>query len=64
MFWIFGHKAYGILAPWLGIEPIPPALEGKVLTTGSSGRFLKLFIYTVRMTKSALWWLWKGIETQ
>ena len=24
----FGHKAYGILAPWAGIEPAPPVLEG------------------------------------
>ena len=29
MFWIFGHKACGILTPQPGIEPIPPALEGK-----------------------------------
>ena len=32
MFWFFGHKAYGILAPQLGIESEPPALEGQVLT--------------------------------
>ena len=33
MFWCFGHKAYGILAPRLGIEPtaVPPALKNKVL---------------------------------
>jgi len=29
-FWL---KACGILAPRLGIKPIPPALEGEVLTT-------------------------------
>ena len=28
----FGLEACEILAPWPGIEPIPPALEGKVLT--------------------------------
>ena len=33
MFWCFGHKACGILAPQSGIKPIPPTLEGKVLTT-------------------------------
>ena len=33
-----GHKVYEILAPWLGIEPRPPALEGKVLTTGTPGK--------------------------
>ena len=31
MFWFLGHKAYGFLAPRTGIEPAPPALEGKVL---------------------------------
>ena len=30
MFWFFGHKACGILAPWLGIKPVPPALEGSL----------------------------------
>ena len=40
MFWglfgfFFGHEACGKLAPWAGIELRPPALEGKVLTTGS-----------------------------
>ena len=33
----FGHKAWGILAPWVGIEPVSPVLEGKVLTTGPPG---------------------------
>ena len=64
MVWIFRYKVCGILAPWLGIEPTPPALEGKDLTNGSPGTFLKFFIYTVRMTKSSLWWSWKGVETQ
>ena len=27
MLWLFGHEAYGILAPWLGIEPKFPTLE-------------------------------------
>ena len=30
----FGCEACGILAPQPGMEPAPPALEGKVLTTG------------------------------
>ena len=29
---------YGILAHWPGIEPTPPAVEGKVLTTRSPGK--------------------------
>ena len=38
MFWSFGPKACGILAPHSGIKPAPPALEGKVLTTEPSGK--------------------------
>ena len=30
MFWLLGYEAYGILAPWLGIEPVSLALEGRV----------------------------------
>ena len=33
----FGREAHRILAPRPGIEPAPPALEGKVLTTGPQG---------------------------
>ena len=38
MSWFFGCEAYGILASQPGIKPIPPALEGKVLTTGLPGK--------------------------
>ena len=38
MFWIFGPKACGILGPWPRIEPPPFALEGKIWTTGPSGK--------------------------
>ena len=34
MFWFFGGEACGILAPWPGVKPTPPALGGEVLTTG------------------------------
>ena len=34
----FGRKACGILAPWPGIESVPTALEGEVLTTGPPGK--------------------------
>ena len=44
MFWIFGHKACGILAPWPGIEAAPPALEGTVSTTGPPGKSLSNII--------------------
>ena len=36
----FGYKACGIVAAWPGIEPAPPALEIKVLTTGSPEKSL------------------------
>ena len=38
MFWCFGHQACGILVPWPGTEPRPPALEGEVLTPGLPGK--------------------------
>ena len=38
MFWFFGLKTHGILTPWPGIELAPPAMEGKVLTTGLPGK--------------------------
>ena len=40
LFFFFGPKACGILVSRLGIEPSPPALEGKVLTTGPPGKSL------------------------
>ena len=45
MFWFFGHKACGILAPQPGIKPTPPALEGKVLTTGPPGKSQTFLIF-------------------
>ena len=42
-FFFFGLKAHKILAPQLGIEPAPPALEGKILTTGPLGKSLETF---------------------
>ena len=60
MFWFFGHKACVILAPRPGIEPAPPALEGKVLTIDHQGspitllifRIIYLFIYLFGCTRS------------
>ena len=37
-FLFFHQEAYGILTPWLGIEPAPPALESEVLTIGPPGK--------------------------
>ena len=33
-FWFLDPRHVGILAPWAGIEPAPPALKGEVLTLG------------------------------
>ena len=46
-FGLFDHKACGILAPGVGIEPTPPTLEGKVLTTGSLGEPHPMGVLTV-----------------
>ena len=43
-----GPKAYGILAPWLGIEHAPPAMESKVLTTGSPGKSPKTIVLNLQ----------------
>ena len=40
MIWFFILEACGILAPWPGMEPTPPALEGEVLTTEPPGKSL------------------------
>ena len=40
LFWFFVHEACGIPAPWPGIKPTTPALEGEVLTTGPPGKSL------------------------
>ena len=38
------HEACGILAPWPGIKPTPPALEGEGLGTGPSEKSLCPFL--------------------
>ena len=43
MFYVFGFtdpQACGVLAPWVGIETLSPALEGRVLTLEPVGRSL------------------------
>ena len=49
LFWFFGQKASGILAPRPGMEPTCPALEGEVLTPEPPGRptvgFLFFFFF-------------------
>ena len=40
MFWFICCEACGISSPQPGIEPAPPAFEGKVLTTGLPGKSL------------------------
>ena len=38
MFWFLGPEACVILAPWPGIKPPPPVLEGEILTIGPPGK--------------------------
>ena len=45
MLWFSGPEACGILAPWPGIEPTTPPLEGEVLTTGLPGNSLFCFFF-------------------
>ena len=49
-FWFFGPEACGILVPSPGIEPVPSALEGEVLSTGPSGKSPVVFILTASIT--------------
>ena len=56
MFWFFGHKTCGILAPQPEIEPMPLALEGKVLTTGPPGKPLDWTLECGRWTGQASSW--------
>ena len=49
--WFFGYEACWILAPWQGIEPRLPALEGEVLTTGPPGKTFEVPFLTVLLTE-------------
>ena len=48
IFHFFGPKAYEILAPQPGIKPVPPSLEGKVLTTGPPGKCPYLYFKPIQ----------------
>ena len=54
MFWFFGQEACGILAPQPGIKSAPPALEGKVLTTGLPGKSQAMYYLTLGSCKNYL----------
>ena len=52
MFWFFGGLRHvgSYLAPWSGIETVPPALEGEVLTTRRPGKSLegfKMYVFLI-----------------
>ena len=49
--------ACGILVPWLGIKPTPPALESKVLTTGPLGKSLFIFYKYIYINKYLLYFM-------
>ena len=44
MFWFFGRKACRNLGPQPRIEPVPPALAGKILTTESAEKALLIVL--------------------
>ena len=48
IFRVFGPEACGILAPQPGIKPVPPSLEGKVLTTGPPGKCPYLYFKPIQ----------------
>ena len=48
IFHFFGPEAYEILAPQPGIKPVPPSLEGKVLTTGPPGKCPYLYFKPIQ----------------
>ena len=50
MFWFFGLEACGILIPWPGIEPMPPTLEGEVLTSEPPGKSLLVTLVSVLLS--------------
>ena len=46
LFWVFFFwEACGNPAPWPGIEPPTPALEGKILMTGPPGKSCQVFLF-------------------
>ena len=47
----FGHEACGVLAPWLGIEPTPPALEGEVFNCWAAREGPLVFITNTALAK-------------
>ena len=51
-FFLITHEVCGILASLPGIEPVPPALEGKVSTTGPPEKSLEE--HFTKETKSEL----------
>ena len=79
MFCFFWLKACGILAPQPGNQPAPPALEGKVLTTGPPGKSLHDFVFShspsnsklqthwtstsLNVPRSDIFWLWYAVTT-
>ena len=48
IFRFFGPETCGILAPQPGIKPVPPSLEGKVLTTGLPGKCPYLYFKPIQ----------------
>ena len=52
MFWSLGSKAWEILAPKTGIEPVPPGMEGEVWTAELSGKSLNTCKFKMHFCQS------------
>ena len=46
-FWLL-PKAFGILIPWPGVEPMLPVLEGRILTTSLLGKSQRSLLFLRR----------------
>ena len=53
----------GILAPWPGIEPSPPALEGEVLTDRPPRKSLILMFDFKKLSGFSHVWLFATLRT-
>ena len=55
MLYFLGPQAWGILAPWPGIEPQTPALEDEVSTIGPPGKSLDVPVFIQPIAMDDIW---------
>ena len=65
LFFDHGHTACRILVPWLGIKPVPPAVEAQgVVTTGLPGNSWKFKVVFSFCYKEVSYFPWLYLLTQ